>query len=126
VDSTFVGLRAMADLAVPIGASSTFNSRLGLDENLQSTDDLRMTWWNSLGVNLTSRFALQVSLLTYFDNLPALREIDVYSGVSGGVPVGDPLGQVVTPYGKWDNEFSVSLVINLAPKRPTPAPAGTK
>ena len=110
----------------PSASSSTFNSRLSLDENLQATDDLRMTFWNSLGVNINTRFALQVSLLTYFDNLPALREVDVFSGVSGGVPVGAPLGRVLTPYGKWDNEFAVSLVINLAPKKPTPAPAGAK
>ena len=126
VDDTFVGLRLLADLAVPFGSSSTFNSRLSLDENLQQTDDLRMTWWNSLGVNINTRFALQVSVLTYFDNLPALREIDVFSGVSGGAPVGAPVGRVLTPYGKWDNEFAVSLVINLAPKKPTPAPAGAK
>lgn len=126
VDDTFVGVRALADLTAPIGKATTFVSRLGLDENLQETDDLRMSWWNSLAVNMTSRFALQVSLLTYFDNLPALREIPVYSGATGGVPVGAPLGQVVTPYGKWDNEFAVSLVINLAPKKPTPAPAGAK
>jgi putative salt-induced outer membrane protein YdiY len=126
VDDTFVGVRALADLTVPIGKASTFVSRLGLDENLQETDDLRMTWWNSLGVNMTSRFAIQLSLLTYFDNLPALREISVFREVSGGLPIGPPLGQVVTPYGKWDNEFAVSLVINLAPKKPTPAPAGAK
>jgi hypothetical protein len=40
--------------------------------------------------------------------------------------VGPSTGTVVTPYGKWDTEFSVSLVINIAPKKPTPAPAGAK
>lgn len=126
VDDTFVGLRALADLMVPIGNSGNFNSRMSLDENLQATDDLRMTWWNSLGVSMNSRLAIQISLLTYFDNLPALREVDVFSSVSGGAPVGAPLGRVLAPYGKWDNEFAVSLVINLAPKKPTPAPAGAK
>ena len=124
--NTFVGLRFLADLTVPIGKSSTFVSRLGLDENLQTTDDLRLTWWNSLGVNLTDRFALQVSLLSYYDNLPALREIPVYASLASGTPVGGSIGTVLTPYGKWDNEFSVSLVINIAPKKPTPAPAGAK
>ena len=77
-------------------------------------------------MNLTDRFALQVSLLSYYDNLPALREIPVYASLASGTPVGGSIGTVLTPYGKWDNEFSVSLVINITPKKPTPAPAGAK
>ena len=126
VDHTFVGLRFLADLTVPTSKSTTFVSRLGLDENLQTTDDLRMTWWNSLGVNMTDRFAIQLSLLSYYDNLPALREIPVYASVASGLPVGGSIGTALTPYGKWDTEFAVSLVINIAPKKPTPAPAGAK
>ena len=126
VDNTFVGLRFLADLTWPVSKSTSFTSRLGLDENLQATDDLRLTWWNSLGVNMTNRFAIQLSLLSYFDNLPALREIPVYADAPGGIPLGGSLGTVLTPYGKWDTEFAVSLVINIAPKKPTPAPAGAK
>ncbi|HVQ31947.1 MAG TPA: DUF481 domain-containing protein [Vicinamibacteria bacterium] len=126
VDNTFVGLRFLADFNQPIGKTSTFISRLGLDENLQSTDDLRLTWWNSLGLSMTDRFAIQLSLLSYYDNLPALRELPVYAAAPGGIPVGPSTGTVVTPYGKWDTEFSVSLVINIAPKKSTPAPTGAK
>ena len=121
-DDTFVGARIMADLLVPFGRSS-FNSRVNLDENLQSTDDLRMTWWNSLGVTLTDRFALQLSLLLYY-NLPALEPIDIYAGQSQGAPIGAPVGAGFARFGKWDSEFAVSLVINLAPKKPAPDPAG--
>jgi hypothetical protein len=117
VDDTFIGLRGLIDLVVPFGASS-FNSRVNLDENLQQTDDFRMTWWNSLGVNLTDRFALQLSLLLYFDNLPALQEIPIYAAQASAFPVGPQVGLGLTPYGKWDREFAVSLVINLAPKKP--------
>jgi len=123
-DETFVGARLLVDLAVPFGGKSTFNSRINLDENLQSTDDLRMTWWNSLGVSMTDRLGLQVSLLLLFDNIPALQELPLYSGEVGGAPVPPQMGTVVTPLRKWDQELSVSLVLNLVPKRPEPAPTG--
>ena len=79
-DDTFVGARFLADLSVPFGAKSVFASRAAMDENLQNTDDFRMTWWNSLGVSMTDRLALQVSLLLYFDNQPALQEINRFAG----------------------------------------------
>jgi len=122
-DDTFIGLRIMADLAVPFGQSS-FNSRVNLDENLQSTDDLRLTWWNSLGVALNDRLALQLSLLLYYDNLPALQPIEIFADQSQGLPLGPPIGSGFARFGKWDSEFAVSLVINLAPKKPAPDPAG--
>jgi putative salt-induced outer membrane protein YdiY len=120
VDDTFVGVRFLADLGVPIGKSSKFASIMSLDENLQTTDDFRMTSWNSLSVSMNSRLAIQVSLLAYYDNLPALQAVPVYRTP---LPVGPPLGEVLVPYGKWDTELSVSLVINIAPKKPAPAPA---
>jgi hypothetical protein len=124
VSDTFIGVRAMADLLVPFGKSS-FNSRVNFDENLQATDDFRTTWWNSLGVQIADRFGLQVSLLLLYDNLPALQPIDIFAGEVGGVPVGLPIGQGITRYGKWDSQFAVSLVLDIAPKRPPAAPAAT-
>lgn len=121
-DDTFVGARFLADLSVPFGAKSVFSSRANLDENLQSTDDFRMTWWNSLGVSMTDRLAIQVSLLLYFDNQPALQEINRYATVSDGLPVGPPIGTATVPLKKWDREFAVSLVLNLVPKKPAPPP----
>jgi len=123
-DDTFVGLRGIVDFVVPFGpgAKSTFTSRLALDENLQSTDDFRGTWWNSLSVSMTDRLALQVSLGVVYDNLPALSQVNLYGSSSGGLPVGPPTGSVLVPLEKWDREFSVSVVLNLAPKKPTPPP----
>jgi hypothetical protein len=124
-DETFVGARFLADLTVPFGGKSVFSSRASLDENLQSTDDFRMTWWNSLGVTMTDRLGIQVSLLLYFDNLPALQEINRYASESGGLPVGPPIGSALVPLKKWDRELAVSLVLNLVPKKPAPPPAPT-
>lgn len=114
---TFAGARFMADLNVPFGAS-TFTSRLNLDENLQETKDFLMTWWSSLGVSMNQRLSLQVSLELLYDNLPALRSIPIFLDRSRGAPLGTGL----VPAGKWDRQFAVSLVVNLAPKKPVPPP----
>jgi putative salt-induced outer membrane protein YdiY len=117
VDDTFVGVRLMADLLVPFKTGS-FNSRTNLDENLQTTDDFRWTWWNSLTVNMNERLGLQVSWLLFYDNLPALEEIDIFAAREGGVPFPPVVGTALVPLKKWDNQFAVSLVVNLVPKKP--------
>jgi putative salt-induced outer membrane protein YdiY len=117
VDDTFVGLRLMADLLVPFSTGS-FNSRTNLDQNLQSTDDFRWTWWNSLSVNMNDRLGLQVSWLLFYDNLPALEEIDIFAGQAGGLPIPPAVGTALVPLKKWDNQFAVSLVVNIFPKKP--------
>jgi hypothetical protein len=121
---TFVGTRALADFATPFGpgGKSTFASRLALDENLQTTADFRATWWNSLGVSMTDRFGLQVSLGVVYDNHPALAQVDLYGSSSGSLPAGPVTGSVLVPLKKWDREFAVSFVLNLVPKKPAPPP----
>jgi hypothetical protein len=104
------------------GAKSTFNSRLALDENLQSTDDFRGTWWNSLSVSMTGRLALQVSLAVVYDNQPALSQVNLYGSSSGSSPTGPITGSVLVPLKKWDRELAVSFVLNLVPRKPSPPP----
>jgi len=124
-DDAFVGARLVADLSVPFGRNS-FNSRANLDENFQTTDDFRVTWWNSLGFSITNRLALQVSLLLYYDHRPALREVPLYDVAAGGQPVGPPAGTALVPVRKGDRELAVSFVLNIAPKKPTAAPTGAQ
>jgi hypothetical protein len=112
-DDTFIGLRLMADLLVPF-ATGSFNSRTNLDENLQSTDDFRWAWWNSLTLNMSERLGLQVSWLLLYDHLPALESIPLFAT---SPPVSPPVGDVLVPLGNWDNQFAVSLVVNLVPKK---------
>jgi hypothetical protein len=117
---SFVGLRFTGDFASKFGpeARNTFKSLLALDENLQATDDFRLTWLNTLAVVMNSRLALQVGFLAAFDNLPALVEVPRYLSVSGDVPTGPREGSVFVPLKKWDTQLTVSVVINLAPKPP--------
>ena len=76
-DDTFVGLRLMADLLAPF-KNGSFNSRTNLDENLQSTDDFRWTWWNSLGVQPERQAGAAGELA------PHVRQ---RAGARGGVPL---------------------------------------
>ena len=39
--------------------------------------------------------------------------------------MGAPIGTATVPLKKWDREFSVSLVLNLVPKKPAPPPTPT-
>jgi hypothetical protein len=121
-DDTFIGLRALLDFGAKFGpgGNSAVNSRFAADENLQSTDDFRMTWWNSLGVSMSDRLALQVALLLSYDNVPALAQVSRYGSSDGTLPIGPPLGSVFVPLKKWDSELSVSVVLNLVPKKPAP------
>lgn len=123
-DDTFVGLRGLLDFQAPFGpgGKNLFASRFAADQNLQTTDDFRMGWWNNLSVSMTDRLALQVSLLLNYDHLPALAEVSRFGSAVNGVPVPPVLGTVFVPLKKWDQEFSVSFVLNLVPKRAKPAP----
>ena len=119
---SFVGLRGLLDFTTAFGPGrkSTLTSRLALDENLQTTADFRGTWWNSLGVSMTDRLGLQVSLGVVYDHEPALTLVNLYGSSSGGLPVGPVTGSVLVPLKKWDREFAVSFVLNLVPKKPAP------
>jgi hypothetical protein len=123
-DDTFFGMRALVDFQAPFGpeGKNSFVSRFAADENLQTTDDFRMIWWNSLSVSMTNRLALQVSLLLNYDNLPALAAVSLYGNAIDGVPVPPAVGTVFVPLKKWDREFAVSFVLNLVPKKAKPAP----
>jgi hypothetical protein len=119
---SFVGLRTLLDFTTAFGpgGKSTLTSRLALDENLQATDDFRGTWWSSLGVSMTDRLGLQVSLGVVYDNRPALALVDLYGSSAGDLPAGPITGSVLAPLGKWDREFAVSIVVNLVPQKPAP------
>jgi Protein of unknown function, DUF481 len=121
---SFVGLRALLDFAAAFGpgGKSTFTSRLALDENLETTDDFRGQWWNSLGVTMTDRLGLQVSLGIVYDRRPALSRVSLYGSSAAGLPVGPVTGSIFVPLKKWDREFAVSFVLNLVPRKPTPPP----
>jgi hypothetical protein len=113
--ASFVGLQFVADGERRFGGGRQhiFKSKLVLDENLQDTDDLRLTWDNSLAAAMTRTLALKVGFLVAFDNLPQLVEFPLYIPTAQGLALSD----LVVPgrAEKVDITATVSLVINFTP-----------
>jgi len=81
------------------------------------------TTGNSKSSNLGFRFNASYNWtktfwLLFYDNLPALEEIDIFAGQAGGLPIPPAVGTALVPLKKWDNQFAVSLVVNIFPKKP--------
>jgi hypothetical protein len=121
VEASFFGVRWLADYAVKFGTNkqSAFATKLAVDENLQTTDDLRATWDNALTVRMTDRVALQLGTKLAYRNSPALREIDLYP--PPGPPTAKANGKVTTPFEKVDGSVNVALVITWSPRPPSQA-----
>jgi len=101
VDDSFFGLRGSYDFFHTLTESTGLSSVLVVDQNLNTTEDLRADWTNSIAVAMSERLALKTSLRLLFDNKPAFT----------AVPLGD--GQVLTPLGKVDTVFTVAIVANF-------------
>jgi putative salt-induced outer membrane protein YdiY len=100
-EDSFLGVRASIDFLRDLTETTGFASVLVVDENLDSTDDFRSDWANSLTVAMSERFALKASYQILFDNKPALT----------GVPLGDE--EVFVPLDKVDSVFTVAIVANF-------------
>lgn len=102
----FAGLRLGYDLWRQLTPSTTFESRLGVDLNLDETDDLRADLVNSLQVAINGHLALKVSLQLLYDNLPALTSVPLFGGL--GLPTGET---VTTELDELDSILTVALVL---------------
>jgi len=100
-DDSFLGLRGSLDFLHGVSGTTDLASVLIVDQNLNSTDDLRADWTNSLAVAMSERLALKTSLQVLFDNRPALT----------AVPLGEE--EVLVELGKVDTVFSVAVVANF-------------
>ena len=100
-DDSFFGLRGSYDYLRKLTETAGMTSVLVVDQNLNTTEDLRADWTNSLSVSISERFALKTSLQVLYDKDPALT----------AVPLGD--SQVLTPLGKVDTVFTVAIVANF-------------
>ena len=100
-DNSFFGLRGSYDFFKTLTETTDFTSALAVDQNLNSTEDFRADWTNSLAVAMSERLALKTSLQILFDKDPALT----------AVPLGN--SEVLTPLGKVDTAFTVAIVANF-------------
>lgn len=100
-DDQSIGLRGEYDYFRKLSQTTDFTSVLVVDQNLNTTDDLRADWTNSLAVAMSDRLALKTSLQVLFDNDPALAAL----------PLGDT--EVLAPLDEVDTVFTVALVVNF-------------
>jgi putative salt-induced outer membrane protein YdiY len=100
-DDSFIGLRGSYDFSKKLTETTDLTSVLVVDQNLETTEDLRADWTNSVAVAMSDRLALKTSLQLLFDNDPALT----------AVPLGD--SEVLTPLGKVDTVFTLAIVANF-------------
>jgi len=107
-DEGFGGVRLNVDAARKLSATADYTSALVLDENMESTDDLRLDWTNSIAVALSQKLALKTSFQLLFDNLPSLLGVPLVDGT--GTPTG---ATVSTPGDKLDRVVTLTLVIKL-------------
>ena len=107
-DDGFGGMRLNLDAARKLSETADFTSALAVDENLESTEDLRADWTNSIAVALSQKLALKTSIQLLYDHLPSLQRVPLVDG--GGSPTGTT---VSTPGDKLDRVLTLTLVIKL-------------
>lgn len=100
-DDSFLGLRGSYDYSRKLTGTTDFASVLVVDQNLNTTEDLRADWTNSISVAMSERLALKTGIQLLYDKDPALA----------AVPLGD--GEVFTPLDKVDTIFTVAIVANF-------------
>ena len=111
VKTDFAGARLGYNLDWKLSSSTTFESDLIADWNLDNTDDVRIDWYNALPVSISETLQLKPALRVFWRNAPALTTVDLVDG--GGVPTGD---LVATPLKETDVIFTLALVVKLGPK----------
>jgi putative salt-induced outer membrane protein YdiY len=112
-DGSFFGARLGWDFRQKLFSNTTFTHTLLADENLESTDDLRVDANFGVHVAMSSKLGLKVNWRLLWDNQPALAEYDLFSpGVGGNTGL-----KVFAPYKELDQGFSVSLVFSFAPPK---------
>jgi putative salt-induced outer membrane protein YdiY len=111
VKTDFPGFRLGYDLKTKVSSSTTFESVLVADFNLDNSDDIRLDWFNALPVGISENLLLKPTFRMLWRNQPSLTSVDLY----------DDLGNlnaemVSTPLNELDTIFSLALVVKLGPK----------
>lgn len=106
-ENDFVGYRLYYSVSAQVVESTRVDSELTFDGSLETGNDIRTDWYNSVTVSITDTVALKAGLRLLYRNLPALEDIDLENDV------GLVIGEIILPKEKLDTTFSTSLVINF-------------
>jgi putative salt-induced outer membrane protein YdiY len=111
-DDTFVGVRLTSTFLQKFGDgdSGAYGNDTIIDENLSETSDWRVDMTNWVALNMTGHLALKVSLQWLYDNLPSLKEVNLYPPTDPG-GTGPPIGTTLVELDDLDSIFTTALVI---------------
>ena len=109
VDQSFPGIRLSYTYKHQFGKSTTYDSILVLDENLDMTSDFRADFTNSVAVAMNKTLALKVSLQWLYDNEPSFGEITLFNPGD----LNTPIGTIPYQLDELDTIFTTSLVVNF-------------
>ncbi len=104
---SFAGVRLGYQLWKQVTPTTTFQSDLVLDGNLDESSDYRADLKNSLTVTISTRLALRLSLSMAFDNQPARVEVPLFG-------LGSAEAQTVAvPLDDLDSTLTAALVVGF-------------
>ena len=107
-DDAFAGFRFSMDATRRLTASAEYASALIVDQNLETTKDLRGDWINSITVSISEGLALKTSLQLIYDADPAFLKVPLLDNL------GAPTGTNVPARGEEiDSVITLTLVIRL-------------
>jgi putative salt-induced outer membrane protein YdiY len=111
-DDTFIGVRLMSTFLQKFGTgdSGSYGNDTIIDENLNETTDWRVDMTNWVSLNMNDHLALKVSLQWLYDNLPSLKEVNLYPPTDPG-GTGTPIGTAFVEVDDLDSIFTTALVI---------------
>jgi len=109
-DDTYAAARFASSFSIKLGESTTYNNDFVVLDNVSDFDDFNFSMINGLSVSMTEALALKAGLTFLYDNIPALREIDLFD------TTGNPIGTVIVENDELDSILTVSLVVNFGPK----------
>jgi putative salt-induced outer membrane protein YdiY len=106
-DDEFFGLRGSIEARRRLTATADYTSTLIADQNLETTEDFRADWINSIAVSISDALALKTSLQLLYDAQPANVPVPLFDG--GGAQI----GTVSTRGEEIDRVMTLTLVVRF-------------
>jgi putative salt-induced outer membrane protein YdiY len=106
-DGEFFGARATVEAMRRLTATADYTSTLIADQNVETTEDFRADWINSISVSISEGLALKTSLQLLYDARPANVPVPLFD--AGGAAA----GTVSTRGEEIDRVVTLTLVVRF-------------
>jgi putative salt-induced outer membrane protein YdiY len=106
-DYEFFGFRGSVEARRRLTAAADYTSTLVVDQNLETTEDFRTDWINSISVAISEGLALKTSLQLLYDAQPANIPVPLFDGG------GSQIGTVSARGEEIDRVMTLTLVVRF-------------